>query len=214
MEAAATKSNVKILATIMLRKSLSGFSPAGNSVNVWPMLQIETRENFKVKIFQVLEEEKLPNVRNQLCDTIGEVAASSICSSDQPTDPATNQRRNDWPEIGSKLYQMYLTKNPVLIEDSLKIFVTLLTYASDFFMNQKNELFAFLKDSMVNYTPRIACEAIQVLRSIVTTSEPNDCKFFDDLLPISLKCLENSLKTNEEDVNTPFWFVSNIKGGF
>jgi hypothetical protein len=203
-EAGATKSNVKILATIMLRKSLSGFSPQTNSVNVWPRLQAETRENFKVKIFQVLEEEKTVTVRTQLCDTIGEVAASAICSSDQPIDPVTNQRRNDWPNIGSKLYQMYLTKNPILIEDSLKIFVTLLTYASDSFMNQKNELFSFLKDSMENYTPRIACEAIQALRSIVTTSEAQDCQFFANLLPITIKCLDNALKTNEEDVNTPF----------
>lgn len=188
----------------MLRKSLSGFAPATSSVNVWPSLQPETREKLKEEIFVVLKNEKNPAVRTQICDTIGEVAASAMCSPDQPIDPTTNERRNDWPNIGARLYEMYLTKDLQAIEDSLKIFVTLLTYASDFFMKQKNELFAFLKDSIESYTPKIAGEAIQALRSIVTTSEPEDCLFFVEILPIAIKCLENAFQNDEDLVLLTF----------
>ena len=65
----------------------------------------------KTSLFKLLEAESSHAVRTHICDAIGEIGGSLY----------SDENKNDWPELVTLLWQLFLSPKPELIESGFKV---------------------------------------------------------------------------------------------
>ncbi|CAD8079878.1 unnamed protein product [Paramecium primaurelia] len=167
---------IRQFAPVYLRYSLSRFAPKSHK-NVWNQLIVETKETVKLHLFQFIEVENSHIVRNQLCDTIGEIGGSLY----------ENDNHNEWPNLLPTLWQMFLSSNNDIIECGFKILGNLFMYSIDQFDKYQQDLHTLFVQGLVSPQIKIKSSTMHALGNYIKYSLPTQYKIFQDLISNMMK---------------------------
>ncbi|CAK67710.1 unnamed protein product (macronuclear) [Paramecium tetraurelia] len=167
---------IRQFAPVYLRYSLSKFAPKSHK-NVWSNLVPETKETIKLRLFQFIEVENSSNVKNQLCDTIGEIGGSLY----------EDDNHNEWPNLLPTLWQMFLSPKNDIIECGFKILGNLFTYSIDQFDKHSQDLHTLFVQGLASPQIKIKSSTMHALGNYIKYSLPTQYKIFQDLISNMMK---------------------------
>ncbi|CAD8070471.1 unnamed protein product [Paramecium primaurelia] len=167
---------IRQFAPVYLRYSLSKFAPKSHK-NIWNKLISETKETLKLRLFQCIEVENSQNVRNQLCDTIGEIGGSLY----------EDDNHNEWPNLLSTLWQMFLSSKNDIIECGFKIIGNLFMYSIDQFDKHQQDLHTLFVQGLASPQIKIKSSTMHALGNYIKYSLPAQYKIFQDLISNMMK---------------------------
>ncbi|CAK69294.1 unnamed protein product (macronuclear) [Paramecium tetraurelia] len=167
---------IRQFAPVYLRYSLSKFAPKSHK-NVWNQLISETKETVKLHLFQFIEVEMSHIVRNQLCDTIGEIGGSLY----------EDDSHNEWHNLLPTLWQMFLSPNNDIIECGFKILGNLFMYSIDQFDKHYQDLHTLFVQGLASPQIKIKSSTMHALGNYVKYALPAQYKIFQDLISNMMK---------------------------
>jgi len=140
----------------------------------------ETRTTFQTEIFLSLANEASNNVRNQIADVIGDVAASILTNEDLPKTMGIPVEQI-WPNLITNVFELYQTQTTINRLSALRVMKNLFYYASDKMMGYKEHILTVLNECMISDDFDIQVNACEALGSLITTLEPKSLKYFNPL---------------------------------
>ena len=153
-----------------LRKNLSVFTQTSFK-NIWSLLNAETQEFTKQKLFEVLHKEQDHTLRRQIADTIGEIAGSVL-----------SEKADAWPKFVEYIWALFGTNTPNASVSAFNILETFLSYAPDVFTKHRNELYAVFKNSLIHSDIKIKSAGLKALSTHLQVLETKEMTIYEDLV--------------------------------
>ena len=161
---------IRIFAVTQLRKNLSVFTQTSFK-NIWTLLNNDTQEFIKAKLFQLLEKEQDHTLRRQIADTIGEIAGSVL-----------SEKSDAWPKFVECIWLLFSANNANCTIAAFNILETFLSYAPDVFTKYRNELYAVFKNSLIHSDIKIKSAGLKALSTHLQVLETKEMSIYDDLV--------------------------------
>eukprot|EP00184_Porphyridium_aerugineum_P000216 CAMPEP_0184696160 /NCGR_PEP_ID=MMETSP0313-20130426/3546_1 /TAXON_ID=2792 /ORGANISM="Porphyridium aerugineum, Strain SAG 1380-2" /LENGTH=1101 /DNA_ID=CAMNT_0027154733 /DNA_START=266 /DNA_END=3571 /DNA_ORIENTATION=- len=168
---------VRATAAVLLRRSAS---------ELWEGSSDPTKLLIKQKLLQGIRSEPSAANRKKLCDTISVLGAGAAGS-------------DGWPELFPFLFE--LSKSPVAHEreSALYIFSQLTTYVSSDLEPYLPTLHAMFRSALGDSDQSVRLAGLKATCGVLNTVESSKCAAFEDLIPLMLHPISESLNMQDEE---------------
>ncbi|EGR29723.1 importin 5, putative [Ichthyophthirius multifiliis] len=171
-----------------LRKITSKFSEQSFTC-IWESLTPETQSAIKQILFELIKIEQTSSIRNLISSCIGELGSSLL----------EDTQNNQWPELLPQVWQLFSQESIHLQESAFKILSNLLTFASENFEKNQNELKVLFQNGLNNSNTQIKVSCIEAIGAYICVLEPKEQKNYQFLLPLIFQSLYQVTQTSQDD---------------
>ena len=185
-----------MFSAVHLRSVLSGYCE-GNPLSAWVRINSDSHKLVKQGLFEVLSNEQDKNVRNVLCDLIGELGAT-IQGFDQSDKKKLGEEGIQWQELMPNLKEYLSSGKNHFIVSALKILANLFTYAGDDYVEHADDLWKIFQTNLNNDDIQVKAAALEAFGSFVETVDSKDARKFTELIPDALRATVIIVSNNED----------------
>lgn len=190
------------MACIVLKKVLTVFQ--SDQVKAYKQLSPAGKEGFQRNILLLLSNEQTPNIRDQICDLISDVASSVISDDALPAE-------DKWPNLLQHLFEIFNTNTEPAILAVFRILDGLFANVASHFTGQAANFFKLFQFGFAHASIKVNIAALEALTSLIQTVKAKDLKVYKPLNVSVLQLVGKALGLkDEEDIQTCVGFVYDI----
>ena len=151
----------------------------------------------KNESFSLVRTEKLPSVRNLLCELVGNIGATILDLSEEEAEVDSDR---EWPQLIPKILELNEegANNEELKESALKIATSLFDLTADDFTDDHRKLYIMLKTGLENDSLKIKFAGMQAIESLFSSHELENIKTFEDLFPLMINTASLIVEKDED----------------
>jgi len=181
LSALATSSQdeiVRAAAAVLLRRT---------ATDLWGRLNEPTKIAVKQRLLAGIRQEPIAANRKKLCDTISVLGAGVVA-------------RGGWPELLPFLFEISKSPSADERESALYIFAQLTGYISTELEPYLSTLHGMFRTALSDSEQIVRAAALKATVSVLNHAESAKCAEFEDLIPLMLHPLSESLNAGDEDL--------------
>ena len=118
---------------------------------VWPKVSEEAKTFVKTQLLTSLEKEKVPAVRNSICNVVGELG-SFLCVGD----------KNEWPELAPFLFRLVTSNDAQLRESALRVLIQVISMVGSLLVKGSKDALIQVLRSTMEQNPAVNSAGVRV----------------------------------------------------
>lgn len=173
---------------------------AEESDGKWDQLHPDNQKLLKDHLIEMLKNDSDAAIRKVLCDTIGDLAATMECLTEERKQHCSEEGTK-WNGLMETLWGLLSNGTVVQIEGALRIMGLLFVHCGDSYQKYREELLPVFRQTITHANFNISASGMEAFSCFMENAQLKKAKIFIELIPLMLEKTVAIAQEDEEHVS-------------